>query len=113
VADGSGIEILTTPYQAPKANAICERFPGSVRRECLDFFLILSEQHLRKIMKQYQAYFDHARPHQGLEQHIPCPPEPLEEQAIRGEIVSQPLLGGLHHDYQRQAAVRLPLSRAA
>jgi putative transposase len=51
IADGSSIEVLTTPYQAPKANAVCERFLGSVRRECLDFFLILGEQHLGKIMK--------------------------------------------------------------
>ena len=60
VADGSGIEVLRTPYQAPKANAVCERFLGSVRRECLDFFLILSECHLHQTMKQYQAYFNHA-----------------------------------------------------
>jgi hypothetical protein len=98
VPGGSGIEVLTRSNQALKANAICECFLGSVRRECLDFFLILSEQHLRRIMKQYQACFYHARPHQGLDQHIPCPPEPLEKQAIRGEIVSQPVLGGLHHD---------------
>ncbi|MEJ2208200.1 MAG: integrase core domain-containing protein [Anaerolineae bacterium] len=79
VADGSGIEVLPTPYQAPKANAICERFLGSVRRECLDFFLILSEQHVRKIMKQYQAYFNHARPHQGINQRVPCSSEESEK----------------------------------
>ncbi len=66
VADGSGLEVLTMPYQAPKADAICERFLGSVRRECLDFFLILSERRLYRTMKQYQAYFNHARPHQGI-----------------------------------------------
>jgi putative transposase len=113
VAEGSGIEVLPMPYQTPKANAICERFLGSVRRECLDFFLILSECHLRKIMKQYQAYFNHARPHQGIKQQIPCPAEQSEEEASRGEIFSQPVLGGLHHDYQRQAAARLSLPRAA
>jgi len=112
VAEGTGIEVLTTPYQVPKANAICERFLGSMRRECLDFFLILSEQHLRKIMKQYQAYFNHARPHQGINQQIPCPAEQAEEQAAKGEIISQPVLGGLHHDYQR-ALARLSLPRAA
>ena len=46
VASGTGLRCLRTPYGAPKANAICERFLGSVRRECLDFFLILSERHL-------------------------------------------------------------------
>jgi transposase InsO family protein len=81
VVDWSGIKVLTTPYQAPKANAICERFPGSVRRECLDFFLILSEGRLCRTMKQYQAYFNHARPHQGIFQHIPCPAEQSEQQS--------------------------------
>jgi hypothetical protein len=90
VADGSSIEVLTTPYQAPKANAVCERFLGSVRRECLNFFLILGEQHLGKIMEQYQLYFNHARPHQGIHQRIPCPAEQSEEQATRGEILWQP-----------------------
>jgi putative transposase len=113
LADGSGIEVLPTPYQAPKANAICERFLGSVRRECLDFFLILSEQHLRKIMKQYQVYFNHARPHQGINQQIPCPAEQSEAQVTRGQIISQPVLGGLHHDYQRQAAARPSRPHAA
>jgi len=44
VASGTGIDVLKTPYGAPKANAICERFLGSVRRECLDYFLILGER---------------------------------------------------------------------
>jgi hypothetical protein len=92
VADGSGLEVLATPYQAPKANAVCERFLGSVRRECLDFFLILSEQHLYRTMRQVQAHFNHARPHQGINQHIPCPPEQPEEQATRGEIICQSVL---------------------
>ncbi|MGC9335677.1 MAG: integrase core domain-containing protein [Anaerolineae bacterium] len=113
VTDGSGIEVLTTPYQAPKANVICERFLGSVRRECLDFFLILSERHLYRTMQQYQAYFNHARPHQGIHQHIPCPAEQSEEQATRGEIIAHPILGGLHHDYQWRAATRPSLPRAA
>jgi putative transposase len=82
VADGSGIEILTTLYQAPKANAVCERFLGSMRRECLDFFLILGEQHLGKIMKQCQLYFNHARPHQGIHQRIPCPAEQPDSQGL-------------------------------
>jgi transposase InsO family protein len=113
VAEGTGIEVLTTPYQAPKANAICERFLGSVRRECLDFFLIFNEHHLRKIMKQYQAYFNQARPHQGLDQRIPCPTEQSEEQPDRGKIISLPVLGGLHHDYQRRAGASPSLPRAA
>ena len=112
VADGTDIEVLTTPYQAPKANAICERFLGSVRRECLDFFLILSERHLRKTMKQYQAYFNHARPHQGIDQRIPWPSEQPQQQNM-GKIISHPILGGLHHDYRRRTPGGPPLPRAA
>ena len=113
VAEGTGIEVLTTPYQAPKANAICERFLGSVRRECLDFFLILNERHLHQTLKQYQAYFNQARPHQGINQLIPGPVEQSEEQATKGETISQPVLGGLHQDYQRRAVARPSLPRAA
>lgn len=66
VTEGVGIEVLKTPIGAPRANALCERFVGSVRRECLDHLLILSEAHLRRVMKAYQAYFNSERPHQGI-----------------------------------------------
>ena len=49
-AAGASIKIVHTPYFAPKANATGERFIGSIRRECLDFILILSEAHARKII---------------------------------------------------------------
>ena len=99
VADGTDIEVLTTPYQAPKANAVCERFLGSVRRECLDFFLILSERHLHQTMKQYQAYFNHARPHQGIGQRIPCQSVQGTEPSGSEQLITRPVLGGLHHYY--------------
>ena len=53
----AGIEVLRTPYRAPKANAICERFLGSLRRECLDHILILGEDHLRRTLKEYILYY--------------------------------------------------------
>jgi transposase InsO family protein len=104
VAKGTGIEVLRTPYRAPRANAICERFLGSLRRECLDHFLILGERHLRRLVKEYKEYFNHARPHQGIEQCIPCQMEQPEEPPTTGKIASRPVLGGLHHDYYWQAA---------
>jgi hypothetical protein len=104
VARGTGIEVLRTPYRAPRANAICERFIGSLRRECLDHFLILNERHLHRIVKEYQRYFNQARPHQGIEQRIPCQPERLELPPVRGKIASRPVLRGLHHDFFWQAA---------
>jgi transposase InsO family protein len=66
VATTSGIKVLRTPYRTPQANAVCERFLGSVRRECLDHFLILHEKQLHRLLKNYALYFNQARPHQGL-----------------------------------------------
>jgi transposase InsO family protein len=113
VAEGTGIEVLTTPFQAPKANAICERFLGSIRRESLDFFLILNERHLRGIIRQYQDYFNEARPHQGINQRIPCRSDAAPLQQATGTIIAHPVLGGLHHDYRWKGAARPSLPRAA
>jgi transposase InsO family protein len=101
VAAGAGIEMLRTPYRAPRTNAICERFLGSLRRECLDFFLLLGERHPHRVVGEYVGYFNHARPQQGIRQRIPCLPESLPD---GDRIVSIPVLGGLHHDYRRRAA---------
>src|SRR5258707_14547989 len=65
VAATSSIKILKTPYHAPRANAICERFLLSVRRECLDHILILHEKQLHRVLRAYVTYFNQARPHQG------------------------------------------------
>src|SRR5947209_17712478 len=56
----SSIKLLKTPYHAPRANAICERFLGSVRRECLDHVLILSEKQLHRVLRFYVEYFNRA-----------------------------------------------------
>jgi len=104
VATTSGIKVLRTPYQTPRANAVCERFLGSVRRECLDHFLILHEKQLYHLLKTFSVYFNRARPHQGLGQRIPDPPvrstlHPTQPH----KMIAVPVLGGLHHDYQRIA----------
>jgi putative transposase len=100
----SGIKILKTPYHAPRANAICERFLGSVRRECLDHMLIIHEKQLHRILNAYVTYFNRARPHQGIHQQIPEPcVQSLPFHLEREKIITVPILGGLHHDYQRVA----------
>lgn len=105
VAKDRGIEVLRTPVRAPKANAICERFIGSVRRECLDHMVILNERHLQRIIGEYVDYFNGARPHQGIGQRIPDPREDDQHRVAEsgGRIVGHPVLGGLHHDYRRVA----------
>jgi putative transposase len=102
VAATSNITVLTTPYRAPRANASCERFLGSVRRACLDHLLLLGERHLRRALGEYVAYSNQARPHQGSGQAIPERATPLEQQPQGGgRVVAIPVLGGLHHDYCR------------
>jgi putative transposase len=104
VAATSGIKILKTPYHAPRANAICERFLGSVRRECLDHLLILHEKQLHRVLRAYVAYFNGARPHQGIHQQVPQREVPCISPDQHGaRIISFRVLGGLHHDYQRVA----------
>ena len=103
LAAASGIRVLRTPVRAPQANATCERFLGSVRRECLDHVLVLGEGHLRRVLRAYVAYFNTARPHQGMGQAIPSGPEPTSATRPAQPIVAIPVLGGLHHDYRRAA----------
>jgi len=104
VAAATGITVVRTAYRAPRQNATCERFLGSVRRECLDHLLILGERHLRRMLSEYVAYFNRARPHQGLSQRIPDPPAGGTPHPSRhGVVRALPVLGGLHHTYKRAA----------
>ena len=101
---GSGIQVLTTPIKAPRANAICERLLGSVRRECLDHLLIVSEGHLRRILMEYAEYFNRSRPHQGINQRVPEPGATAASPVDGGaQVVAFPVLGGLHHAYRKAA----------
>jgi transposase InsO family protein len=101
VAQTAGIELVHTAYRAPKENAIRERFLGSVRRECLDHLLALSDAHLQRILLEYAVYFNCDRPHQGLLQRIPHPSE-VQTPDI-GPVCATQILGGLHHTYYRAA----------
>jgi hypothetical protein len=95
-----GIETVLAPYQAPNANAFAERWVRSVRAECLDRFLIVTEGHLRRVLREYLDYSNGARPHQGLHQQAPIPfPQPPAE----GAIHCRDVLGGIIHDYRREA----------
>jgi transposase InsO family protein len=99
VAVRSGIQELKTPYRAPPANGICERFIGSLRRECLDHILFYDDRHVQRIVREYIAYFNQERPHQGLGQHIPDRCDLPGSKPTGGRIRSWAILGGLHHGY--------------
>jgi hypothetical protein len=94
VATTSGLKVLRTPYRTPRANAVCERFLGSVRRACLDHFLIFHERQLHRLLNAYVLYFNQARPHQGLGQRIPEPPVFPPSLNQSHQINAEPVLGG-------------------
>ena len=102
VFTAAGMRILASPPQAPRANAICERMIGTLRRELLDRVLIVNEHHLRRVLTEYLRHYNAARPHRALGQLAPAqaharPPQiNLAEHRIRRKQV----LGGLTHEYQ-------------
>ncbi len=96
-----GVEVIRTPYRAPKANAFAERWIRSAREVCLDRLLILGEGHLRHVMREYIGYYNQARPHQGIEQRCPIP---IESARRDGAAKRRDVLGGIIHDYHREAA---------
>lgn len=107
VAYGAGIRIIRTPIRAPKANSHVERLIGSVRRECLDHVLARGHRHLQQLLDEFRAYFNDARPHQGLCQRRPNTANQLARTPLPSHrsrrVTSRPIFGGLHHDYRLAA----------
>jgi transposase InsO family protein len=99
-----GIRPICTPLCAPLANAICERVIGTLRREALDHTLIWNARHLVRTLRQIRYWYNKARPHQALEQQTPLAYTPPDEPVPLSDVVSIPVLGGLHHDYRVRAA---------
>ena len=103
VAISSGIKELRSPIRAPKANAICERIIGSLKRECLDHMLIWDRSQVHRLVKAYSAYYNLARPNQGFHQRIPERYAQIQHSTTkysRASITSKPVLGGLHNHYR-------------
>ena len=96
---GLDIESIRTPVRSPLANAIGERVVRTLRRECLDHILPLSERHVRSVLAEFVAYYNQDRPHRSLGLETPV----SRHRPVDGEVVSRPVLGGLHHVYERAA----------
>jgi hypothetical protein len=92
-------EVLTAP-QSPWQNAYAERLIGSIRRECLNHFIILNTRHLKRTLAAYFCYYHRSRPHLTLGKQCPIDREVMKE----GSTVAVPEVGGLHHRYERVAA---------
>ena len=102
VFTAEGIRMVASPPQAPRANAICERVTGTLRRELPDRLLIVDEQHLRRVLSGYLTHCNTARPRRSLGQLTPAqaatrPPEPVNLAEHR--IHRKQVLGGLAREY--------------
>lgn len=98
-----GIEVIRTPVEAPKANAIAERFVGTMRRECLDWLLIANRRHLERVLRIFIDHYNGHRPHRALDLEapdcanvVPLPSKPREPTDVR----RRDRLGGLIHEYR-------------
>src|SRR5262245_6198796 len=96
-ASSHGLRDRPIAPRSPWQNGCAERLIGSIRRDCLDHFVVFGEQHLRHLLKSYQAYYNEARTHLSLQKEAPIP------RAVQtvGQTLAVPVLGGLHHRYIR------------
>jgi len=103
-----GLVVLRSPFSSPKANAICERVIGTIRRECLDWMIPMSEAHLRSILREWVGHYNGGRPHSALGPGVPGPPagsastskaEPRCRWTSGALVRAKSVLGGLHHEY--------------
>jgi putative transposase len=107
-----GLAVLRSPFASPKANALCERVIGTIRRECLDWMIPMSEAHLRFILREWVSHYNRGRPHSALGPGVPDPPrqsaqvpkpESRHRLPARVLVLAKSVLGGLHHEYSISA----------
>ena len=96
------IRVIRTPVRAPRANAIAERWIGTLRRECLDHLLITGPHHLAKVLQEYVEHYNTHRPHRSLDQHPPAGRTPLPSRATVRPL-RRDRLAGLVHEYLQVA----------
>jgi hypothetical protein len=102
VLAGQGVRVIRTPIQVPVANCYAERWVGSVRRECLDWLIILGRRHLDGVLTEYADHCNRARPHRGVQLQPPDGETGLVTPT--GEVKCNPRLGGLLREYSRLPA---------
>src|SRR5664279_1368111 len=101
VFTGAGIRILRSPIQAPRANAIMERWIGGCRRELVDRTLIWNQRHLRNVLRDYEAHHNEHRPHRSLKQAAPLRPLPASVTDLDTfRVHRHERIGGVLHEYR-------------
>jgi putative transposase len=97
---GSGLEIVRTPFRAPQANGVAERFVRTVRSECLDWLLIMNSQHLERVLDAFVEHYNGHRPHRALALTPPGPARPAVATACgEARVQRRDRLGGVIHEY--------------
>jgi putative transposase len=101
----TGTRIIRTPVQAPNANAVGERWVGTVRRECLDQLLIVGRQQFARVLRAYVEQYNQCRPHRGLGHMSPVASVFAEPRSgpIMARLRRRDFLGGLIHEYELTA----------
>jgi transposase InsO family protein len=103
IFSSEGIRILRTPVRAPRANAVAERWIGTIRRELLDRMLTLDRRHLQTALRVYVAHYNGHRPHRSLGQAPPLRAAPLPVASADARVMRLDRLGGLIHEYAQVA----------
>ena len=94
-----GTKPKVTSVRSPWQNGYCGRMIGSVRRDLLDHVIIFDDNHLRRLMKEYLAYYHEDRTHLGLDGQTPGGREGTPRPSPGAKIIALPRVGGLHHRY--------------
>jgi putative transposase len=102
VFTATGIDIIKTPPQAPRANAYAERWVSTVRRECFDRNLITGERHLATVLADYAAHYKGHRPHRSFGQRPPVPRSHIPNPPA-AKVQRRPVLDGLINEYAQAA----------
>ena len=100
LCDNYSIKEIKTSVKASNMNALAERFVGSVRREALDYYLLINEKQIMRILQEYIDYYNSKRPHQGIDQRVPIG----YKSQFYGRVQKSPILSGLCNHYYRSAA---------
>ena len=99
-----GAKPTRTAYRSPWQNGVAERWIGSVRRELLDHVIVLGEQHLHRLLREYITYYLRDRTHIGLGKDAPAGRAVEHRPDDAAKVVALPRVGGLHHRYEWRAA---------
>jgi putative transposase len=97
-----GIESIRTPVASPRANAFAERLVRTVRQECLDHLLVVSQRHLEALLAEYLRHYNEARA-PSKPRSRPTDPSPATSTTADAKVVRRDVLGGIAHEYERAA----------